>query len=121
MSARITTAQLSARMDAFEAKFDALLAHLDAQAPAKATPARKAQPKAAATPKGKAAKARKAATQPKADRCLTRKNRAEFVKVAPWAKGLSTAVIAAMCLEDPALLEGTGFRIGERRQAMLEG
>jgi hypothetical protein len=73
------------------------------KAPAKKAPARKAQPKAAVTAK-----------------CLTRKNRAEFVKAHPWAAGLSTSVIAHMAVDEPALL-AKGWKIGERRTAMVQG
>lgn len=65
-----------------------------------------------------APKVTKVTTKPvKKAKCLTRKNRLEFVKVAPWAKGLSTSVIAHMCVEDATLIPA-GWAIGEGRRAM---
>ena len=102
---RITA--LENRFDSLEAKLDTLLAAVvEPKAPAKVT-----RPKAA--PKAKARKA-----QPKAVRCLTRKNRLSFVADAPWAQGLSTQVIAAMCTEDPSLVPA-GWAIGERYTQMF--
>lgn len=88
-----------------KAMLTTLLTRLDAGAPAKVT-----RPKAEPKP-------RKAA-QPKAVRHLCRKNRQDFVKAHAWAKGLSTQVIAAMCVEDPSLLSA-GWGIGERYTEMF--
>ncbi len=104
-STRTNAARLSAlESDIVEIKaMLRTLAGLDASAPAKVT-----RPKAA--PKAKPQ------VKAPATRCLTRKNRVEFVKAHPWAQGLSTQVIAAMATEDPSLL-GAGWAIGERYQA----
>jgi hypothetical protein len=103
MSTRITTTQ---RLDAQDARLDrieSLLTLLVEGQTVKATPQ---APKPKATPKRQTGKA------------LTRENRKEFVKVAPWARGMSTKEIAA------AVVSGAqkcpkGFRIGAGYTALV--
>lgn len=107
------TPSTTARLTALETKVDALTesisAFLATQVAAQAElPARVTRPKAA---KPAAPKAPKAPKAPAKTVCLTRKTRAAFVAKAPWAKGLSTHVIAAMCVEDASLVPA-GFAIG---------
>lgn len=111
-AARIT--RLEARFDSLDSKLDRLIAlHESADAPAKvARP--KAEPKArkAAKPQVRTPKA------PAKTVTLTRKTRSAFVAKAPWAQGLSTQAIAAMCVEDPSLVPA-GFAVGEGYKAMF--
>lgn len=84
------------------------------------------QPAKAVTPKAPKARKAPAKPAPKARRIsaptcgktttLTRASRPLFVKAHPWAQGLGTSTIAAMCVEEPGLL-AKGWVIGPRNTA----
>lgn len=109
---------LSARIDSQDVKLDAILAAVGGKAATSTPVAEKAAPKAStkkATPKAAKAKA-----APKAHKGtpITMQTRVEFVKVAPWAKGLSTKDICT------AIFEGRqtapeGWHVPARRVAKL--
>jgi hypothetical protein len=103
MNAQAAIAEIMASSLTTEAKTAAIMALVAMDAPAKATDA----------PKARASKApaKKAVS-------LTRSTRSAFVKAAPWAEGLSTRVIAAMCVEDPTLVPA-GFAIGAGYTALV--
>lgn len=124
ITARVSTLEtgMSALIQGQAAMLDALTAitaRLDGDAPAKTAPAkaRKATTRKAATPKKAAPKA------PAQAKALCKSTRVAFVAAAKAQgladfAGLSTRVIAAMCVEEPALVPA-GFRIGEGYAALL--
>lgn len=110
---RNTVASAHARIDALDAKLDRILAVLD--------PAAVAKPAKAPAKARKAAKP-KASAKPVTAKALCKATRLAFIAAAK-AEGtdfahMSTKAIAAMCIEEPALVPA-GFRIGEGYAALL--